>query len=90
MAGKHINTLITMTKKKETLEFEAAFTRLEDIVAKLESGESSLDDSLKYYQEGMELVQSCTKKLESAEQSIKQLTEDSEGNSILEDFDEKA
>ncbi|MBL7060037.1 MAG: exodeoxyribonuclease VII small subunit, partial [Candidatus Marinimicrobia bacterium] len=52
--------------------------------------ESSLDDSLKYYQEGMELVQSCTKKLESAEQSIKQLTEDSEGNSILGDFDEKA
>ncbi|MBC8216691.1 MAG: exodeoxyribonuclease VII small subunit [Candidatus Marinimicrobia bacterium] len=80
-----------MAKKKETLEFEAAFTRLEDIVAKLESGgESSLDDSLKYYQEGMELVQSCTKKLESAEQSIKQLTEDSEGNSILGDFDEKA
>lgn len=78
-----------MAKKKESLEFEAAFAHLEDIVAKLESGESSLDESLRYYQEGMELVKTCSKKLENAEQSIKELVEGVGETPILEDIDEK-
>ncbi len=79
-----------MVKKKESLEFEAAFDRLEEIVSKLESGESSLDESLSLYQEGIKLVNSCSEKLENAEQSIKQLMSDNTGNLSVEEFDEKA
>lgn len=78
-----------MGKKKESLKFESAFSRLEEIVGKLESGESSLDESLKLYQEGIELVKSCSEKLENAEQTIKQLTVDNTGNIFLEEFNEK-
>ncbi len=79
-----------MGKKKESLEFEAAFTRLEEIVGKLESGDPHLDESLKLYQEGIELIQSCSKKLENAEQTIKQLTLENDKSSSMGEFDEEA
>ena len=41
------------------LSFEASIQELEEIVAKLENGEESLEESLKLFQEGTALVQSC-------------------------------
>ena len=64
-----------MSEKK----FEEAMERLEQIVETLESGELALDESLKVFEEGMGLVNFCTKKLEEAEQKVTILIKESEG-----------
>ena len=53
--------------------FESAMKRLEEIVTELESGSLSLEDSLKIYEEGMELTQFCTTKLDETEKKVKEL-----------------
>mgnify|MGYP001320243480 CR=1 FL=1 len=54
--------------------FEKAMTRLEQIVATLESGRCTLDDSMKLFEEGAKLTSYCTRALQSAEQKILKLT----------------
>lgn len=66
--------------------FETALTRLDEVVRRLESGDLTLDDSLKYYQEGMRLVRFCARKLDEAEKRIEQLTEDEDGSLVLQPF----
>jgi len=53
--------------------FEQAMARLEEIVAELERGHLGLEESLKIYEEGIELTRFCTTKLEDAEKKIKAL-----------------
>ena len=53
--------------------FEKAMTRLEQIVATLEGGRCSLDDSLKLFEEGTKLTAYCSKLLKEAEQKIVKL-----------------
>ena len=53
------------------LSFEAALERLETIVRTLEGGRASLDDSMKYYEEGVRLVRYCTSRLEEARSRMK-------------------
>ena len=53
--------------KKEEIGFEAAFKELEAIVERLESGERTLDEAMKDFEKGMELVKACTGKLDEAE-----------------------
>ena len=65
--------------KEQLFDIEKAFSRLEDIVQKLESGDISLDDSLKAYEEGMDIVKNCTKKLDEAELRVKRLIESGDG-----------
>ena len=55
------------------LSFEAALKRLEEIVRKLESGEASLDDSIKLYAEGDQLKQQCEARLQSAQAKIEKI-----------------
>lgn len=50
--------------------FEQAMARLEEIVAELESGSLGLEESLKIYEEGIELTRFCTAQLEEAEKKI--------------------
>ena len=54
--------------------FEKAMTRLEQIVAELESGRCSLDDSLKLFEQGTKLTAYCNTMLKEAEQKIVKLT----------------
>ena len=54
--------------------FEKAMTRLEQIVATLEGGRCSPDDSLKLFEEGTKLTAYCSKLLKEAEQKIVKLT----------------
>lgn len=56
------------------LTFEQAMTRLEQIVATLESGRCTLDDSLKLFEEGTKLTSYCAEQLKTAEQKILKLT----------------
>lgn len=57
------------------LNFEESLARLEEIVRALESGEKSLDDSMKLYEEGVRLIRVCSSELEGAEAKIKILKE---------------
>lgn len=54
--------------------FEKAMLRIEEIVALLEGGKCSLDDSLKLFEEGTKLTAYCNKQLQQAEQKIIKLT----------------
>ena len=61
-----------MAAKK--LKFEEAMQRLQEIVGKMESGEESLEDSMKLFQEGAKLSAQCYQMLDKAEQQVAQLT----------------
>ncbi len=63
----------------EKMKFEEAMLALEDIVRKLDSGNLSLDESLKAFEEAIALVKLCNSKLENAEQQVKILTEGADG-----------
>ena len=67
--------------------FEEMMQNLEAIAKDLESGDLSLDDSVKKFEEGMEISKECSKILEEAEKKITILTKDSEGNLKEENFD---
>ena len=57
-------------------KFEESIKELEKIVKTLEDGAPSLDESLKNFEKGITLIKVCQKELESAENKIKELTED--------------
>lgn len=64
---------------KETIPFEEAMTRLEQIVNALERGDAPLEESLKLFQEGTGLIRHCTRALDEAQQQVKLLTITPEG-----------
>ena len=55
------------------LNFEQALAELEKIVARLESGDLSLEESLATHKRGLELARFCQQKLEAAQQQVKVL-----------------
>ena len=69
------------------MTFEESVQKLEEIVRAMERGEAPLDESLKLYQEGTELVQICTKLLEDAEIQIKKISVGSDGSPVEEVFE---
>ncbi|MBQ6796903.1 MAG: exodeoxyribonuclease VII small subunit [Clostridia bacterium] len=58
--------------------FEGALSRLEEIAAQLESGELTLDQSLKLYEESSKLAAFCSQKLESAKIKLSELDNNTE------------
>jgi exodeoxyribonuclease VII small subunit len=56
--------------------FEAALEELESIVARMDDGSLSLEESLKAYQRGAELVKLCQKSLERVRQQVQVLEGD--------------
>ncbi len=60
------------------MEFEKAFARLEEIVAALEKGTASLDESMKLYEEGVELIRVCSDKIGKARQLVSKVGPDGE------------
>ncbi len=80
--------MVQKDKKTERLNFEEAIQGLEKIVDDLESGELSLEDSIKAFEKGIELSRLCRKKLEKAEDRVKKLLEKSGGDFDLKLFDE--
>ena len=69
-----------MTKKPETPDFETAMTELEELVAQIETGNLSLEDSLKQFEQGIKLSRTCQQALSKAEQRVKILTDSLSGN----------
>lgn len=65
------------------MTFEQAIKRLEEIVDLLENNETSLDDSVELFQEGVQLSQYCSKKLGNVGNKVSKILIDGQ----LEDFD---
>jgi exodeoxyribonuclease VII small subunit len=59
-------------------KFEDNLNRLEIIVKKMESGELSLEDSLKTFEEGIKLYRLCAQKLDEAERRVEILLKQGE------------
>lgn len=68
-----------MADKPDTpYPFEVSLEKLEALVARLEGGELSLEDSLTSFEEGIRLTRECQQALRTAEQKIALLTENGE------------
>ena len=76
-----------MARKSTKVNFESSIAELEELVEKMESGEYSLEDSLKQFERGISLARACQKALRDAEQKIQLLTRDDQGNDSLEAFE---
>jgi exodeoxyribonuclease VII small subunit len=66
--------------------FEEALERLEKIVALLERGDATLEDSLRYFEEGVVLSRRCHELLNAAERRVSRLVREEEGGLTLELF----
>ena len=66
--------------------FESNLQRLEQIVRAMERGDVALDESLKLFQEGTELVRACGKLLDEAELQVKTIMAGPDGKPVQEDF----
>lgn len=71
---------------EENKTFEQNLRRLEEIVRAMERGDVALQESLKLFQEGTELVRSCGKLLDDAEQQVKLVLSGPDGEPVEEDF----
>ena len=76
--------------KKQPEGFEDHLSKLERIVEELESGDLSLDDSLARYQEGVKRLKSCHLLLRKAEDQVKLLVQDAEGELSTEPLEGEA
>ena len=76
-----------MAQNKQS--FEQNMERLEQIVRAMERGDVPLEESLKLFREGTELVQSCGKFLDEAELQVKQIAVAEDGRPVEETFYEQ-
>lgn len=77
-----------MSNKNAT--FEENMARLEQIVRAMEKGDVPLEESLKLFQEGTALVQSCGKLLDEAEQQVTKIVTQADGSPAEEVFSDGA
>jgi exodeoxyribonuclease VII small subunit len=74
-----------MTKKKtsdDELSFESAMLELEQLVAQMEAGDLTLDQSLKAFERGVVLTRHCQNELQQAELKVQQLNSNGELESL--------
>ena len=70
--------------------FEENMARLEQIVRAMERGDVPLEESLKLFPEGTQLVGSCTKLLDEAELQVKKISTAADGSPVEEDFQDES
>lgn len=63
--------------------FEQSLSELENLVEQLESGDLSLDQSLKQFKRGVELTRHCQGILEQAQQVVEQLIDPNDESSAV-------
>lgn len=69
------------------MDFEKKLSRLEEIVSKMETGDLTLEESLKLFEEGVKLSRECNAQLAEAEQKVKLLIGfDNDGQPVMSDF----
>jgi len=74
-------------KSKDKFDFETAIDHLEKLVNTMEAGNLKLEDSLKYFEQGIGLIRQCQSALQSAEQKVQKLVEKN-GQISLSDYSE--
>ena len=74
---------------QESQTFEASMARLEQIVRAMERGDVALEESLKLFQEGTELVRNCQKLLDDAQLQIKMIMTAPDGSPVEEEFQDE-
>lgn len=74
---------------ENSLTFEKSMERLEQIVRAMERGDVALDESLKLFSEGTELVRACGKLLDDAEMQVQKVVKGLDGNPTFEEFDDE-
>lgn len=67
-------------------KFEVSLKKLEEVVRRLESGELSLEDSLKAFEEGVKHAGACSARLNEAEQRVELLLKRKDGAFVREAF----
>ena len=72
--------------EKQNKSFESNMQRLEQIVRAMERGDVALEESLKLFQEGTELVRSCNELLDNAQLQVKMIMTAADGSPREEDF----
>ena len=70
----------------EQNSFEMSLRRLEEIVKSLERGDVPLDEAMRLFREGTELVGSCTKQLDAAELEVVRLMKGADGQPVETEF----
>ena len=65
-----------MSSSNKKIDFESSLKELESIVTKLEDENINLEDSVKSFEAGINLVKECQKQLEYAELKVKELLDD--------------
>ena len=70
---------MTRKKKAAKFDFESAMEELEALVERMESGDASLEDSLKDFERGIELTRQCQQALQEAEQKVQILLDKTTG-----------
>ena len=68
----------------ESLTFEQALAELEQIVARLESGQAPLEDSIRLYERGAALKAHCETRLEAARLRVEKIVMGANGAAGLE------
>ncbi|GAI62309.1 unnamed protein product [marine sediment metagenome] len=76
-------------KKIEDITFEEYLKKLEKIVHQLEEGELTLDESVKTYEEGMNISKICLEKLNKTKKKIEKLVIEGEEKYSTKPFSEK-
>lgn len=72
--------------KNQKLTFEESMMRLEQIVRAMERGDVALEESLKLFREGTDLVRNCQKLLDEAQLQVKMIMTAPDGSPVEEDF----
>ena len=75
----------TVAEEESKISFEDALSQLEDVVIRMESGESPLESLVENYQSGVRLLKLCRSKIELAEMKVKEVT-DQDGELEPRDF----
>ena len=71
-----------MVSSDKNINFEASLKEPESIVEILEDEDINLEDSVKSFEEGVNLVKQCQKQLQNAELKIKKLLDDGSSSEI--------
>ena len=71
---------------QKNASFESNMQRLEQIVRAMERGDVPLEESLKLFQEGTDLVRSCNQLLDHAQLQVKKIMTAPDGSPVEEDF----
>ena len=76
-----------MGKEIKKNSFEDSINRLEELVDKMESGESTLEQNLEWFEEGMDLIKTCQTHLVDADKRVQKLITTSKGEDKIKDIE---